>query len=384
MRRVRLWKAAWLLCALVGLTAGVVRGDEEKKGEDKTMTAPLDRKVLDETVYKTLRDVINQGADLFNSGDRAACYRLWEGSLKTLRPLLDHKPEMQKAVSTSLTNAERNADMGARCFVLREALDKIRNDIHPAPKLSPGSATGPRPVVTRQRTIWEELGGEPGVKKIVDDLVAKAGADRRVDFSRGGKYKPTEEEVVVLKKKLIDQISDISGGPYKYTGKTMKAAHMGMGITNDQFDAFAEDFKAVLETNKVKPEVITKVLDVVGSTRKDIVEPKKPSPPPPEDKKEDKKPEETGTVKGKVTLTGKPLAAGTIEFHGADGKSVKGVTDADGSYVVKGLKPGEYMVAISTDAKDVKVPAKFADAKTSGLKIEVKAGSQNHDIALQE
>lgn len=55
-------------------------------------------------------------------------------------------------------------------------------------------------------------------------------------------------------------------------------------------------------------------------------------------------------MKGKVTLTGKPLAGCTIELHGADGTTVKGVTDAEGSYVVKGLKPGEYTVTISTDA----------------------------------
>ena len=41
--------------------------------------------------HHNLRDVINHGADLYNSGDWAGCYRLYEGALMAVRPLLDHR-----------------------------------------------------------------------------------------------------------------------------------------------------------------------------------------------------------------------------------------------------------------------------------------------------
>ena len=39
------------------------------------------------------------------------------------------------------------------------------------------------------KTLWDRLGGEAGVSKVVDDFVAAAATDPKVDFSRGGKYK---------------------------------------------------------------------------------------------------------------------------------------------------------------------------------------------------
>src|SRR5262245_39489144 len=69
---------------------------------DKGKGGALQRKDFDATVYKTLRDVINRGADLYNAGDTAGCYRLYEGALLALRPLLDHRPELQKSIAQGL------------------------------------------------------------------------------------------------------------------------------------------------------------------------------------------------------------------------------------------------------------------------------------------
>ena len=50
----------------------------DEKPDEKPAAAPLERKALDEAVYKVLRDVINHGADLYNiNQDYAGCYRLY-------------------------------------------------------------------------------------------------------------------------------------------------------------------------------------------------------------------------------------------------------------------------------------------------------------------
>jgi hypothetical protein len=81
-------------------------------------------------LYNSLRDVINQGAKIFNEqGDHAGCYRIYQGSLMTVRPFL--APELQKQVDDSLAAAEKLPSFAERAFELRKALDAIRAQTKP-------------------------------------------------------------------------------------------------------------------------------------------------------------------------------------------------------------------------------------------------------------
>jgi len=152
--------------------------------------------------------------------------------------------------------------MAQRAFDLRVAIDRIRDSVNPNPKPVPVPAAG----------LWQRLGGEPNVKKVIDDLVAAAGTDPKVDFFRNGKYK--DVDVPTLKRLLVEFVSQATGGPLKYSGRSMKDVHKNMGITNAQFDALAAHLKAALEKNGAKPADVTAVLTAVDGTRKDIVEAK--------------------------------------------------------------------------------------------------------------
>jgi truncated hemoglobin YjbI len=281
MRTVWRWLAAGVVT--LGLAGAAWADDKDKPA------GPPDRKALDQGVYRALTEAINKGADLYNGtadspNDPAGCYRLWQGALLALKPLLDYQPEWQKAIDAGLAEAETTPQMKARAWVLRRVMDKIREDINPKTK-----KTEP-PVAT---TLWERLGGEKTVAKVVDDFVAAATTDANVNFFRDGKYKLTDEQVTDMKKKLVDMISEASGGPRKYTGKKMKDVHKGMGITDAEFDAIAGDLKAALEKNGAKADDVAAVLRAVGATRRDIVEPKKPEDKKPDDKKpDDKKPDD--------------------------------------------------------------------------------------------
>jgi hypothetical protein len=114
------------LVTLLALTAAAPAADPPEK-----MPVPEEGKALDAKVFSTLRDVINRGADLYNSGEMAACYRLYEGSLMTLRPLIDHRPELQKAISAGIASAERDPLVWRRAFTLRNVIDKVRAEVNP-------------------------------------------------------------------------------------------------------------------------------------------------------------------------------------------------------------------------------------------------------------
>jgi hemoglobin len=367
-----------------------------------------DNKELDQRVYKLLRDVINTGAQLYNrpTSDHNGCYRLYQGSVMTLRPLLDHRPALQKAIDEALATAEREPSVTERAFILRAAIDRIRDE------------TGGKATAAKKDTLWERLGGEKNVRKVVEDFVDLEHTDPKVDFFRGGKHKLNDEQLAALKQKIVEFISQAAGGPLKYTGKTMKEAHMGMEITDAQFDALAVDLKTALDKNGVKPADRDAVLDAVAGLRKDVVEKKdggmprpkkepikkdeegkepvkkeddKPKPKKDDGKKGDKETAAGAKVEGRITLDGKPVAGGTISLVPAKegaGKPISGEIKEDGSYRLEKVPPGEYTISIAPPtgkekAKDA-VPAKFGSANTSGLVMELKAGTQTHDIALQK
>jgi hypothetical protein len=98
----------------------------------------------DAVLYSALRGVINRGVDLYNAGDSTACYRLFEGSLMTIRPQLEHHPALQKVIAQSLAAAERDPVAWRRAFTLRNALDKVRTELNPRKKTVVEKGTAPK------------------------------------------------------------------------------------------------------------------------------------------------------------------------------------------------------------------------------------------------
>jgi hemoglobin len=297
------------LTLILGMSLLLYAAPSQEPGAERTQTGAESAPTadLDRQVYETLRTVINAGADLYNrDGDRAGCYRLFQGSLLTLRPLLAHHPELQKDIDSALAEAERLPTMSARAFALRKVMDEVRARVRPTAgiarqpekpaqpeetkKAVPGRSELPsEKVPAGNQSLWQRLGGQEGVSRVVDDFVALAGPDPKVNFSRGGKFKLNDEQLAEFKQRMVQLISQVTGGPLKYAGKSMKESHKGMGITNAEFDAAVVDLRKAMEGRSVKPAEIQDLLRLVEGTRHDIVESPSPPGPKPEGKKTDEK-----------------------------------------------------------------------------------------------
>jgi hemoglobin len=130
----------------------------------------------------------------------------------------------------------------------------------------------------KEKTLYDRLGGEDAIKAVIDDFVGRAAANPKVNFTRKGtpvEWKPTPEAVDHLKKKLVELVGAVTGGPQKYTGRGMKEVHKGMMISQDEFDALAGDLKATLDKFKVPAKEQDELLKIVASTAPDIVEKKR-------------------------------------------------------------------------------------------------------------
>jgi hemoglobin len=130
---------------------------------------------------------------------------------------------------------------------------------------------GTRFAFSEESTLYQRLGGKPAISAVVDEFVSRVGADARINsFFAATAADP--KRLADFKGKLVEQICEASGGPCKYTGKDMKTAHAGMGISGAQFDALVEDLVGALDKFKVAVPDKNALLGVLGPMKKDIVE----------------------------------------------------------------------------------------------------------------
>ena len=123
------------------------------------------------------------------------------------------------------------------------------------------------------KSLYERLGGKAAIVAVVDDFVANCAADTRINtfFTATAADK---NRLTAFKNKLVDQICEAAGGPCKYTGKDMKTAHAGMGITDADFNALVEDLTKSLNKFNVAKAEQDQLLGVLGPMRPLIVEKK--------------------------------------------------------------------------------------------------------------
>jgi hypothetical protein len=115
--------------------------------------ATIDVAAFDRLVIETLRDVHNRGAALYNdSKDYPGCYRFYEGTIRTIRPLLAHRPAIQKSIDEDMAKLDAMETSREKAFRLHEMIESIRKKLKdtaqppptaPSPKSVPGNVAPP-------------------------------------------------------------------------------------------------------------------------------------------------------------------------------------------------------------------------------------------------
>ncbi len=125
----------------------------------------------------------------------------------------------------------------------------------------------------KEASLYDRLGGKKAITAVVDQFVANCAGDKRINafFAATASDKA---RLAKFKGNLVDQICQASGGPCKYTGKDMKSAHAGMGVSSADFNALVEDLAAALDKFKVGKTEKDQLLGALGPMQSDIVEKK--------------------------------------------------------------------------------------------------------------
>ena len=120
--------------------------------------------------------------------------------------------------------------------------------------------------------LWDALGGEKVLAKVVDRFVELVTKDPKVNYTRDGRYPINDKTLTYSKRAALEFISAATGGPHSYSGKSIREIHQGMRISNQEFNAATADFQQALEENGVSPELVQAAIGMVNATRSHIVE----------------------------------------------------------------------------------------------------------------
>ena len=119
-------------------------------------------------------------------------------------------------------------------------------------------------------SLYERLGGLEAITAVVDSFVARCASDDTINKKFG------RTDVPRLKKMLVDEVCEATGGPCTYTGRGMEETHDGMQVTAGEFDALVEDLVATLDEFDVPKAEQEELLGLLGPMRGDIVEVESP------------------------------------------------------------------------------------------------------------
>jgi len=114
-------------------------------------------------------------------------------------------------------------------------------------------------------TLYHKLGGEPGVARVVDDFYGRVTGDERLNrfFVNTDMEKQKQHQTKFLSYAL--------GGGTAYSGRSMQAAHEGLGAGHGDFDAIVDHLRSSLRNAEMSNEDVAKVLELVESHREHIV-----------------------------------------------------------------------------------------------------------------
>jgi hypothetical protein len=266
--RSRLLTLALLLAGLTVATAN---------GQDKPISPPsaFDQTEMLKRVVKSCYDAAAQGTEIYNKGNYEGCYRLYQGTLIAVQPLLsDRSAKLAASVKERLDSA-KNMPAELAAHELRKALDEIQKEIAPSGKLTGTTETKletkSEKVETKEKLL-DRLGGPLGIESLAQNTIGRAKKD--VKLERLAALKKLDDKTTKeLTASLSEYISSVSGSVIPFNIKVVKPAFAGMKVTDDEFDAFKSDFEKELEKKQdLTPADVKLLTGAIETLRKEIVE----------------------------------------------------------------------------------------------------------------
>lgn len=120
-------------------------------------------------------------------------------------------------------------------------------------------------------SLFERLGGVYSIATVVDDFINRIMVDARLNANPLVNEAHHRVPPAGFKYLVTEMVCWATGGPQKYSGKSMADSHKHLNITPTEWDAFVDDLQQTLDKFKVPAKEQSELKAIVDSTRSDIV-----------------------------------------------------------------------------------------------------------------
>lgn len=131
-----------------------------------------------------------------------------------------------------------------------------------------GVAAG-SPAIAQDKTLYERLGRYDAIAAVVDDFIGRFAADPQLTRFLAGH---STESKGRLRQLIVEQVCMATGGPCVYTGRSTKASHAGLGITEREWEMAVDHLAASLDKFHVPAREKGELLGLLTKMKGDIVE----------------------------------------------------------------------------------------------------------------
>jgi hemoglobin len=122
-----------------------------------------------------------------------------------------------------------------------------------------------------QPSLYERLGGVYSIATVVDDFIDRVMSDARLNANPAVDEAHHKVPPAGFKYLATEMVCWATGGPQKYTGRSMADSHRHLNITPREWEAFMDDFQQTLDKFKVPAAEQAELRAIVQSTYSDIV-----------------------------------------------------------------------------------------------------------------
>jgi hemoglobin len=134
-----------------------------------------------------------------------------------------------------------------------------------AAALAVSAATAFAQTAPADDALYQSLGGQPGLTRLVDDFMVRLVADPRMNPF----FKDVDEKD--LKAKLVTQFCEVSGGPCRLKEHDMKKKHEEMKISKSDFNGLVEVLQQSMDAQGIAFSTQNRLLAQLAPMHRDIV-----------------------------------------------------------------------------------------------------------------
>ncbi len=124
-------------------------------------------------------------------------------------------------------------------------------------------------MTTPEKTLYERLGGYDALAAATDELLRRVTSDPDIGFYWRGHSTDSMKRDRQL---IVDFLCEAIGGPVIYRGRDMKTSHVGLNISERDWDIFMRHTAATLDHFEVPEQEKQEFLACAASLKGDIVE----------------------------------------------------------------------------------------------------------------